>query len=160
MQYEVQLPNGKKIGFESGKFDEWQVNVVNENGSRKAPLDIDYFNELLILRDLIGVDKTYKLFLNIYDKVDKNVNNEVINFINSISEEYKQYEIELNLLLMTLYYTMIAEENRKYTRLGKKIKRLGVHQVLIENLSVRVAANYSKGLGWRDIEQECRNRGF
>ena len=115
---------------------------------------------MLILRDLIGVDNAYKLFLDIYDKVDKNVNSEVINFIINISDEYDQYEIELDLLLMTLYYTMIAEENKKYTRLGKKIKRLGVHQVLKENLNVRVAANYSKGLGWRDIEQECRNRGF
>lgn len=160
MLYEVQLTSGKRIGFESGKFDEWQVNVVNENGVKKAPLDVDYFNELLILRDLIGVDDTYKLFINIYDKVDKNVNKEVINFIINTSEEFKQYEIELDLLLMTLYYTMIAEENKKYTRLGKKIKRLGVHQVLKENFNIRVAANYSKGLGWRDIEQECRNRGF
>ena len=136
------------------------MNVVNESGVKKAPLDVDYFNELLILRDLIGVDDTYKLFINIYDKVDKNVNKEVINFIIHTSEEFKQYEIELDLLLMTLYYTMIAEENKKYTRLGKKIKRLGVHQVLKENFNIRVAANYSKGLGWRDIEQECRNRGF
>ena len=73
----------------------------------------------------------------------------------------KKIKIILGLIILGIFSVLLnAEENKKNTRLGKKIKRLGVHQVLKENLNIRVAANYSKGLGWRDIEQECRNRGF
>ena len=55
---------------------------------------------------------------------------------------------------------MIAEENKANTKLGKKIKRLGVHQILIENITPNISANYSKGMKWREIEKECKERGF
>ena len=55
---------------------------------------------------------------------------------------------------------MIAEEQKKFTRLGKRIKRLGIYKLLIENRSVSESANFMRGMGWRDIATLCEERGF
>jgi len=55
---------------------------------------------------------------------------------------------------------MVAEENKINTKLGKKIKRLGIHQILIEDINPNVAANFSKGMNWKKIETECKLRNF
>jgi len=55
---------------------------------------------------------------------------------------------------------MIAEERKANTRLGKRIKRLGIHALLMESVSVANAANFMRGMGWREIDRLCRERGF
>jgi hypothetical protein len=55
---------------------------------------------------------------------------------------------------------MIAEERKAGTRLGKRIKRLGVHKFLIEKKTVTEAANFMRGMGWRQIDAMCKERGF
>ena len=72
------------------------------------------------------------------------------------------------------------ENNKKNTVLKKRVKRLGVHQVLIDGMQPREAANYSKkflwqknpqklaqwqALGknvpfWKVLDRECASRGF
>ncbi len=54
----------------------------------------------------------------------------------------------------------IAEERKAGTRLGKRIKRLGIHMLLIENTPVQEAANFMRGMRWRDIARLCEERGF
>ena len=160
MEYERKFNDGRRIGFLSGKFDNWQVNVIDSRGVKYAPLDIDYFNELILLSDLIGVEETYKIFTDLYEKTDKNVDSAVLQFISDVASELISLKFDAEMLLTTLYYTMVAEENRKNTKLGKRIKRLGVHQILKEGLSIRRAANYSRGMQWREIDSLCRERGF
>jgi len=55
---------------------------------------------------------------------------------------------------------MVAENVKKNTRLGKRIKRLGVHDLLLESGEVAHAAHFMRGLGWREIDVLCRARGF
>jgi len=55
---------------------------------------------------------------------------------------------------------MIAEENKEGAILKKRIKRLGVYQVLIEGVSPKVAARYSRGLGADYLDKVCYYRGF
>ena len=62
--------------------------------------------------------------------------------------------------MVVIYAAMVAEENKQFTRLGKRIKRLGVHQLLKEGLSPKEAANWSRGKAWRDLAAECEKRGF
>jgi hypothetical protein len=59
-----------------------------------------------------------------------------------------------------LYAGMIAEEQKDKKILGKRIKRLGVHQVLVELVDPKIAANYSRGKRWSDLDIECKQRGF
>lgn len=55
---------------------------------------------------------------------------------------------------------MVAEENKLGTKLGKRIKRLGIHQVLYDRYSPAAAASFSRGLPWTRINNECKLRGF
>lgn len=59
-----------------------------------------------------------------------------------------------------LYMAMIAEEKKEHTKLGKRIKRLGVHKLLIEGVPVNEAANFMRGMGWREIDKMCSKFGF
>jgi hypothetical protein len=55
---------------------------------------------------------------------------------------------------------MIAEENKKNAILKKRIKRLGMHQVLIMGMPANQAASFSKGKNWRDLNEIMINLGF
>lgn len=60
-----------------------------------------------------------------------------------------------------IYLGMVAEENKiGYKKLGKRIKRLGIHQVLYDRYSPAAAASFSRGLPWTRIDNECKLRGF
>ena len=55
---------------------------------------------------------------------------------------------------------MIAEKNKEGTVLKERIKRLGMHQLLMLNYSPEVAANFSKGKKAKDLDIICRGYGF
>ena len=55
---------------------------------------------------------------------------------------------------------MIAEENKVNMILKKRIKRLGVYQVLMDNFPPSEAANFSKGKGWRELDSIMKAKGF
>lgn len=55
---------------------------------------------------------------------------------------------------------MIAEENKANTQLGKRIKRLGIHQLLKEKFTVEEAAKFSYGKKANILKDECQSRGF
>lgn len=81
-------------------------------------------------------------------------------YITDISSEYGDDALKVDIIFSILYVAMISEEKVVYTKLGKRIKRLGVHLLLIENKSVEYSANVMRGKGWREIDADCRRRGF
>lgn len=79
----------------------------------------------------------------------------------AIAGEYPQ-EPNFRFTLDCLLCAMIAENNRTTPYraiLGKKVKALGVHQTIFDDeMSLEEIANYSKGVGWRDLDAECKRR--
>lgn len=81
--------------------------------------------------------------------------------ISEISETYREeHKLDFDIWYTVLYLAMIAEENKKFTKLGKRVKRLGLHQVLFDGLLPIEAANYSKGKRWQELSKDCEVRGF
>lgn len=152
------------IKFDKGKFDNFCVYITNYENKipikKIAPKDKEYFEDLLNLKKNYG-KIIYDLFVKIYQKSNKELN---LSLAKKIIYFCDKHFITGNKLskktFLVLYYSMVAEENKSNTKLGKKIKRLGVHQILIENQNPSFAANYSKGMKWHEIEKECKNRGF
>ena len=66
----------------------------------------------------------------------KNIEMYELSMITKIAASYNKDAVEMDIIFSVLYMAMIAEEQRKYTRLGKRIKRLGIHMLLLENCSV------------------------
>ena len=102
----------------------------------------------------------YEDFVSIYEKTQGTLDNDLLNQINVLSQGYGDLSLYAEKLFVILYATMIAEMSKTNTKLGKRIKRLGIHKILIENMDCHQAANFMKGMGWREISKLCDQRGF
>lgn len=152
--------NGGYIEFDSGCFDEWCVFVTKPGGERFAPTDAHYFSRLKILGETYGHQKIYDDFVVIYNRTTKSIDSNVFELISVLSKNYKSDALEMEIWLNVLYAGMIAEENKKNAILKKRIKRLGMYQVLIDDISPEKAAVFSKGKKWRELDELMVTIGF
>ena len=154
------FPDGTFLEYDEGKFDKWCVYMNESNGTRRPPSDIDYFAKLRNFAEKYGADRIYQDFVKIYDWVGNDVNVADLKRITHMAADYGNDALELDKIFSILYMAMIAEEKKEHTKLGKRIKRLGVHMLLMENETVQQAANFMRGMNWHDIDALCRKRGF
>lgn len=154
--------DGSHLEYASGNFDQWCVYMVNPSKNyRRPPLDVDYFGFLKEQSRTYGAEKIYNDFVVFYEQTRKTVEQRVLDLIEHIAVlGYGDKWLEFTKIFTILYMGMLAEENKAFTRLGKRIKRLGMHKLLIENESVGEAANFMRGMGWRQIDAMCKERGF
>ena len=153
------FPDGSIIEFDIGIFDSWCV-YLTEGESRTPPKDVDYFGDLKTLSNKHGADKIYCDFVTIFDATTKFIDQDLLATITILSKEYDNDDLRIDRLFTIIYAGMIAEENKQHAILKKRIKRLGVHQVLIEDVAPEYAATFSKGKRWRELDAECASRGF
>lgn len=152
--------DGSKLIFSQGHFDKWCVVYSKKDAPDEWVRDIDYFENLRKFAAEDGAEKVYQDFLDIYNHTGKDVEQDVLSKIDGIAKTYTSDELEVNKTFVMIYGGMIAEENKENTKLGKRIKRLGIHKLIKENVSVEEAANFMRGLVWRDIDKMCSDRGF
>ena len=155
-----QFSHGGFIEFGKGSFDEWCVFVTRANGERFAPTDIQYFSRLKTLAKTHGSQKIYTDFVTIYNRTGPEIKNDVLELMAVLSRHYGNDSLELEIWFNVLYASMIAEENKENAVLKKRIKRLGMHQILIENLHPETAAVFSRGKTWRELDKLMKQRGF
>lgn len=154
------LSNGTIIEYDRGKFDDWCVYLTKPNSKRYAPTDIQYFTFFQGLNKDYNSEKVYNDFVAVFDITTKNIEADTLKIINGLSQTYGKYSEDFEIWLTVVYAGMVAEENKAFTKLGKRIKRLGMHQVILEDVIPNKAAFFSKGMGWRDIDKHCKKRGF
>lgn len=155
-----EFQNGAILEYDQGAFDDYCVYLTQPGKTRYAPRDTEYFNQLVELGKLFTPNAVYDDFVSVYSKTNKSIEKNVLDHITEISQKYNSKASEVEIMYTILYASMIAEMNKQYSRLGKRVKRLGVHQVLFEEFSVYSAANFSKGKPWRELDEYCRKRGF
>lgn len=153
------FPNGAFVEYGQGSFDGWCVYYVAE-GFRIAPRDEKYFELLAALGKKYGVNRVYRDFIWLYQHTSKGVDGRVLRGVSQLAASYGGDALAVDVVFSILYLGMIAEENKRNTCLGKRIKRLGVHLLLIEGCAAKDAANRMKGMQARDIAALCRKRGF
>lgn len=156
-----QLQNNRTVIFDKGKFDEWCVYVVESNGARKAPSDEIYFSDLQEISRKYIPNKVYNDFTKIYNRTTNLIEPDVLNLIDEIVKTYNQEDkIIVEQWLTVIYAGMIAEENKEFAILKKRVKRLGIHQVLILNMTAKEAAKFSYNKKWRELDTIMRTHGF
>lgn len=155
-----QLSNGSIVEFDSGSFDEWCVYLTTSNKQRNAPRDITYFTILKSLGQKHGCKRVYNDFVSIYQLTNKSVSSAVLELITQISHGYLDDSEEIETWFTVLYAGMVAEENKEKAVLRKRIKRLGMHQLLMDGHTPEFAANFSKGKKWRELDAIMREKGF
>lgn len=151
--------------FSQGRFDDYCIKLDDPSHHRYgiAPTDKKYFSYMKNLSHLYGSDRLYYDFIKIYNCTTASVSQDTLNFIHEISRTYTlspDHSLKIEQLFSILYAGMIAEENREKTHLGKRIKRLGVHLLLQDNLSPQAAADYMRGMAWQKIDAICKQKGF
>ncbi len=151
--------DGSRLEYDRGKFDAWCVYLI-ANNQRTAPRDKEYFADLQNLSQIYAPQQIYDDFIEIYNETDSTIKPEVLQQIEQLSLKYHDDALEIEQLFTILYAGMVAEENKENAILKKRIKRLGIYQVLIEGLSPCEAANFSKGKKWSNLNSECKLRGF
>lgn len=155
-----EFSNGGFIEFDSGCFDGWCVFVTTPGSLRFAPTDVQYFTRLKKLSEKFGPQKVYDDFVVIFNRTTKNVDQKVFELITVLSRFYDTDVVEMELWLNVIYAGMIAEENKENAILKKRIKRLGLHQVLIDGMPPEKAAVFSKGKKWKELDEIMRMKGF
>lgn len=154
------------IEFDKGSFDNWCVFLKKENERRYAPKDVEYFSALKQLGNKHLHQKIYDDFLLYYNHTTKNVSKKVLRIITEIAETYDEDAEEMDIWFSVIYAGMVAEENKENSILGKRIKRLGMYQVLCENMDAEKAANFSRkpenyqGVWWRYLDGLMKERNF
>lgn len=149
-----------KIVFDEGKFDNWCV-YISKNGKRYAPKDLEYFSELKRLALKYSALTIYTDFLKIYKFTSSAIESSVLNTIYKISKHYqKGDQSAINIWFTVIYAGMIAEENKQSAVLKKRIKHLGIYQLLMLNQSPEEAANFSKGRKWQEIDKLMKEYGI
>lgn len=147
-----------QLSFAPGNFDDWCI-YLTINGKSVAPTDEWYFGILEAWARYLVPDYIYYDFIQIYDRVTTQVDPSVLELIERISFAYPDYT-QACIIWTILYMGMLAEENKGGKVLGKRIKRLGVYQVLIERTSAVHAAHYSRGKSTIELAPYCNERGF
>jgi hypothetical protein len=138
--------------YDRGSFDEYRVSFYdNKLHHRSSPHDAQFFNFLLKM----GQPETvWQMIVSLARQIDKHTEFQNINLpkLSGSLEEEKVFS--------ALAAAMMAEERKAKTKLGKRVKLLGCHQVLIQKIPPRVAAKWSRGKPWKEIAVECEKWGF
>jgi hypothetical protein len=155
------LNNGLSVVFDRGKFDDWCVYLVQKNGTRYAPKDVEYFANLQEIAKTYPANKIFNNFLSIYQNTTNQIDPKVIELIGSITKTYRvEHTNIIDQWFTVLYAGMVAEENKSLAVLKKRIKLLGMHQVLVEQIAPAQAAIFSKGKTWQEIESVLLLKGL
>lgn len=149
-----------RIEFGPGAFDNWCVYISEGVHIKYAPKDTEYFSIIKSKSLIYGCQKLYQDFLSIYILTKKEVDISVLELITTLSKYYGDDSIEMDKWFTVLYAGMVAEENKDKAILKKRIKRLGMHQLLMEDYDPFIAANFSKGKKWKELDRLMKERGF
>ena len=152
--------NGQSLEYDWGGFDSWCIFIRNSDQSRNPPRDIEYFSNLVELGKIYGCPRIYSDLKKIYVLTGKQIDEKVINYISLVSDEYEEDQLKVEILFSIIYAAFIAEENKARTKLGKRIKFLGIYQILVEGIVPEIAVNFSKGMTWQNISKLCEEKGF
>lgn len=152
--------DGSILEYGRGRFDDWCVYLTRPNGIRYAPRDVQYFSRFKALAQTFGAQKIYNDFVQIYNRTTSELDDNILIFISELSQKYGHDCLEMDIWLTTTYAGMVAEERKANAILKKRIKRLGMHQLLLENMSPKEAANFSWGKKVSILSPECSRRGF
>lgn len=152
--------DGSILEYDSGSFDDWCVYLTRPNQSKYAPKDIQYFTFFKNLSKKYSAQQIYDDFISIYDITNNKISQDVLSHIESISSKYENDSPLMVIQFTVVYAGMVAEENKAYTKLGKRVKRLGMYQCLLDGMTPQEAANFSKGKRWREISKICEGYGF
>lgn len=150
--------------YTRGAFDNWRVTFLDSEGKQEtSPKDTAFFDYFL---SLMAYGNTGREIFNIIKRMSKKISKGMDIDFDHLKDEIYEYAEELSIpeeeklrfekAMMSVLAAMLSEEQKAFTKLGKKLKLLGLHQVLIGKMDPKIAANWSRGKPWREILAEYK----
>lgn len=152
--------DSSRLSFGPGRFDAWCVYLTRPGQQPDPPRDLTYFARLKALAARHGAQLLYTDFLALYHRTTADVAPAILELCYWLSRHYGDDALEVDIVLSILYAGMVAEDNKARARLKKRVKRLGMHQLLLEDFTAEAAASFSRGKTWQEIDMACTARGF
>ncbi|MEG0963247.1 MAG: hypothetical protein RSF88_10370 [Lachnospiraceae bacterium] len=121
---------------------------------------MEYFSFFIERAHRYGSEKIYRDYVSIYDQTTSIINKNVLDEIENISQTYDEERCDFAIWFSVIYMGMVTEKNKKNAVLKKRIKRLGMYQIMFENMRAGDAAFFSKGKKVAELDPLRRNRGF
>ena len=154
------LRNGTVFSYGMGSYDDWCVYETTEEVRAKRVGDYDYFKKIRELGEIYGRAEVFEDFCDIYEATRTEVDNKVLSDISRSCEKYHDDYDKAEYAFCLLYLSMVAEMNKEYSRLGKRIKGLGIHQLLFQKMKIHDIANFTRGKKWFEVAAACEQHGF
>ena len=144
--------NDNHIQFAKGDFDCWKV----ETDPKIHMLDIDWLNEAVRLADDWGKEYVYATFNRVYNLVTPDPYDR-LSLLATSDMPHKNW-------LIWLRYALLAEERLRAEcpdkPMGKRLKRLALHQTLYQSYTPAKAAKWSVGKSPSITRPICQKYGF
>lgn len=156
--YKIVFKDDTYIRFGNGSIDNYAVIYV-KNRKSNFYKDRCYFKKIKKLANKYGVEKVWVDFEKIADVVKYRIDVKDIALIEKISMSYDK-SFKVFKLFCYLYMTMIAEECKANAILGKDIKRLGIYNILFDNMSILKVTTYMKGVDYKTLRKEMIEKGL
>ena len=157
----IQFEDGTVIEQGRGKFDDYCVYLTRPGQERYAPKDEEYFSFFIERSRKYTPEKIYNDYVKIYDRTTSKIEEGIFDEIKEISYSYdEEDELDFYVWFSVIYLGMVAEERKAYAILKKRIKRLGMYQILFEKMSAKDAATFSIGKKVAELSPLCNERGF
>lgn len=154
------LRNGTVFSYGMGSYDEWCVYESNPEVRAKRVGDYDYFKKIRELGEIYGRAEVFEDFYDVYENTGADVNNKTLSYISRFCEKYHDDYDKAEYAFCLLYMSMVSEMNKEYSRLGKRVKGLGIHQLLFQKMKIHDIANFTKGKKWFEVAAACEQYGF
>ena len=149
--------NNYLFWFGEGNIDEWCVYCVKPNNRTWFAYDHEYLSWIRKMGKFHGEEKVYTSFCKIFDNVSYDYNmNDGYQIVHEVSKEYNNTDH----FWAWFWMTMIAEERKENAILGKRIKRLGVYNILFDKYKLKHIVKYMVGMKWYDLEDLMIERGI
>ena len=142
--------DGSYLAFDTGNFDDYRVTFYH-NGSQHSPKDTWFFDKLVAIKR-----KPHTVWL-VVQQIAKQIN-KTTEFQNIVFPDRIESQ-EAKKVFDFMAAAMIAEERKKGTVLGKRVKLLGIYQILFVYKNALVAS-WSKDKPAGIISDECEGYGF
>lgn len=152
--------NGGTIEFDADPEGHISVLITRADGCRYACNLLQCLMHLKKLGKIHGCRVIYDDFVVIYNRTGNTVNPDVLKIIGLLSNHYKADAIEAEVWFNLLYASMVADESTGSDSSKKRLMRLSMHHVLLDDVSAEVAVNFSKGIPWPSLDRLMKAKGF
>lgn len=152
--------DGSYLKYNRENAEDRCIYLSRPDGTQYAPGYDENLEQLTKYTSKYGKDIIYNDFVSVYNMTSKQIIPSTLEYIKQLTLKYREDALEIAILFTILYLDMVAEESKEQSKLGKRMKRLGVYQTIYDNIAPEETLRYATEESWQEIDKICKDKGF